>query len=138
MHDNVIPASNSQMAKNLYMLSKITGNETYETITTKMLAHITNEMESYPSGHSNWASLALCKVFAFHEVCIVGKAVDEYIKEFKEYYIPNAIFVYSKTSPDIALLKDRFKPDETLIYICRNNTCSAPVKTIEEALKLLN
>lgn len=138
MHDNVIPASNSQMAKNLWMLSKITGNERYETIATKMLSHVTTEIESYPSGYSNWSSLALYKVFSFHEVCVVGKAVDEYIAAFKEHYIPNAIFVYSKTPSDMALLKDRFKPNETLIYICKNNTCSAPVKTIEEALKLLN
>jgi hypothetical protein len=138
IHDNVIPASNSQMARNLWTLAKITGNETYKKVSGKMLNHVTKDMEAYPSGHSNWAVLAMQQAFPFYEVCIVGKAVDELMNAFKEHYNPNAIFVYSKTASDIALLKERYKADETLIYVCKNHTCSAPVKTIEEALKLLS
>ncbi len=138
MHDNVIPASNSQMARNLFMLSKITGNINYETISKKMLNHVAEEIANYPSGHSNWAILVTQQILPFNEVCVVGKAVDEFINEFKEHYIPNAIFVYSKTASEIALLKERYKPDETVIYVCQNYTCSAPVKTVNETLKQLN
>jgi uncharacterized protein YyaL (SSP411 family) len=135
MHDNVIPASNSQMAKNLFALSKITGNIEYEAISKNMLHHVTEEIGNYPSGHSNWAILATQQIFPYYEVCIVGKAVDEFMMELKEHYIPNAIFVYSKTASNIALLKERYKNDETVVYVCQNHTCSAPVKTIKEALK---
>ena len=135
MHDNVIPASNSQMARNLWMLSKITGNIAYENTSGSMTQHIAKGMAEYPSGHSNWAILAMQQTFAFYEICIVGKAVNEFMQEFKEHYVSNAIFVYSKTASDIALLKERYKPDETLIYVCQNHTCHAPVKTITDALK---
>ena len=135
MHDNVIPASNSQMARNLFTLAKITGNTKYEDVAAKMLNHVTKEIEAYPSGHSNWAILTLQQAFPYYEVCIVGKAVDDFITSFKEHYNPNAIFVYSKTASNVALLKERYKPDETLIYVCQNHTCSAPVKTTEEVLK---
>lgn len=135
MHDNVIPASNSQMAKNLFTLSKITGNIEYESVSKNMLNHVAEEIGNYPSGHSNWAILALKQAFPFYEVCIVGKAVDEFRQELKEHYIPNAIFVYSKTASNIALLRERYKNDDTLIYVCQNHTCSTPVKTINEALK---
>jgi uncharacterized protein YyaL (SSP411 family) len=138
MHDNVIPASNSQMARNLFILSKITGNLHYETVSKKMLNHVEKELVNYPSGHSNWAILAMQNAFSFSEVCIVGKAVDEFIKGFKEHYNPNTIFVYSKTASEIALLKERYKKDETLIYVCQNHTCNAPVKTVNETLKQLN
>jgi hypothetical protein len=138
MHDNVIPASNSQMARNLWVLSKITGNIDYETISKKMLNHVTAELINYPSGHSNWAILALQQVFSFNEICIVGKAVDEFISEFKEHYNPNCIFVYSKSASEVALLKERYKKDETLIYVCQNHTCKAPVKTVKETFKQLN
>jgi len=137
MHDNVIPASNSQMAKNLFTISKIEGNIAYETIATTMLNHVAEEIGNYPSGHSNWAILALQQAFPFYEVCIVGKAVDEFMAEAKEHYIPNAIFVHSKTASNIALLKDRYKNDETVVYVCQNHTCNAPVKTMKEALKQL-
>jgi hypothetical protein len=138
MHDNVIPASNSQMARNLWILSKITGNERYEKISVQLLNHVIKNMEAYPSGCSNWAVLAMQQAFPFYEICIVGKAVDEFMNEFKEYYNPNAIFVYSNTASDISLLKGRYKSDETFVYVCQNHTCSAPVKTIKEALNQLN
>jgi uncharacterized protein YyaL (SSP411 family) len=137
MHDNVIPASNSQMARNLFTLSKITGNTRYENISKKMLSHVAEEMVNYPSGYSNWAISAMQQAFPFNEICIVGKAVDEFITGFKEHYNPNAIFVYSKSASEIALLKGRYKKDETLVYVCQNHTCSAPVTTVNEALKQL-
>jgi len=137
MHDNVIPASNSQMARNLFILSKIAGNNRHEHISQKMLNHVAEQMANYPSGHSNWAILAMHQSLPFHEVCIVGKAVDEFIRGFKEHYDPNAIFVYSKSASEIALLKGRYKKDETLVYVCQNHTCSAPVTTVHEALKQL-
>lgn len=138
MHDNVIPASNSQMAKNLFTLSKITGNINYETISKKMLNHVAEDITRYPSGHSNWAILAMWQTFAFYEICVVGKTVDEFMQQAQQHYIPNAIFVYSKTASNIALLKERYKAGETVIYVCQNHTCNAPVKTINEVLKQLN
>ena len=138
MHDNVIPASNSQMARNLFVLSKITGNTKYETISKKMLNHVAKEMTTYPSGHSNWSILAMQQCLPFYEICIVGKAVNEFMHLFKEHYISNAIFVYSKTASEVALLKERYKTEETYIYVCQNNTCYAPVKTITDALKQIN
>ncbi|HTA61976.1 MAG TPA: thioredoxin domain-containing protein [Bacteroidia bacterium] len=137
MHDNVIPASNSQMAKNLFALSKISGNLEYEEVSKSMLNHVAEEIANYPSGHSNWAILATQQALPFYEVCIVGKAVDEFMQQAQEHYNPNAIFVYSKTASTIALLKERYKNDETVVYVCQNHTCSAPVKTINEALNQL-
>ena len=36
------------------------------------------------------------------------------------------------------LLKYRYIDDETLIYVCVNNSCKLPVSEVSEALKLLN
>ncbi len=137
MHDNVIPSSNSQMARNLFILSKINGHINYENISKKMLNNVANELTNYPSGYSNWAILAIQQELPFYEVCLVGKAVDELRKELLEHYIPNAIFVYSKSASETALLKDRYKNEETLIYVCQDHTCNNPVKSINDALKQL-
>jgi uncharacterized protein len=135
--DNVIPASNSQMALILHTLASLTGNGHYKEVSSKMLAQISSEVEAYLPSHSNWGQLALRHVFGFYEVCIVGKDVDEFMRSFGKHCLANATFVYSKHASKIALLAGRYKEDQTLIYVCRNNTCNSPVSTLDEALKQL-
>ena len=47
------------------------------------------------------------------------------------------LLVGSTSYSDIALFDDRFFEDDTFIYVCQDNACKLPVKTVEEALKLL-
>ena len=87
--DNVIPASNSILAKNLFKLSHYFDNETYHTIATTMLNNVKPEIESYSSSYSNWLDLMLNYTNEFYEVAIVGEDVFEKIKDLNRTYIPN-------------------------------------------------
>ena len=51
--DNVIPASNSVMGKNLFKLSIYFENSFYEKVSQRMLQNIIPNIE-YPSAYSNW------------------------------------------------------------------------------------
>lgn len=133
--DNVIPASNSQMAINLHTLASLTGNAHYETVSGNMLSQMASEVSSYLPSYTNWAMLALRHAFNFYEVCIVGKDVDEFMQGFAKHCLANATFVYSKQASDITLLAGRYKSNETLIYVCANKTCNTPVSSVDEALK---
>ncbi len=137
VNDNVIPASNSQMARNLQQLYDLTGRNTYDEIARNMLKKMQPEVKQALSSHSNWGLAALNELFSHFEVCIVGKDVDELRTGFAKHYHPNAIFVYSKTASDLALLSGRFSANETLVYVCRNKACGLPVRTVEEALEQL-
>jgi len=135
--DNVIPASNSQMAHNLFKLGKYFNISDYEAMATKMLNRFTEEITSYGSGYSNWASLYSDLLNNYHEVCIVGKDVDEKVMELSNHYIPNAIFVVSPSGSELDILKQRFVEGKTLIYVCKNKACLLPVSEVNEALKQL-
>ncbi len=137
VNDNVIPASNSQMAINLHTSASLTGNTMHEEVSRKMLSQMADEVHSSLSSHANWGLLALRHIFNFYEVCIVGNNVDEFMRGFAKHCHPNAIFVYSKQASNIALLAGRYKPKETQIYVCSNKTCNKPVSSIDEALKQL-
>jgi uncharacterized protein YyaL (SSP411 family) len=137
LSDNVIPASNSSIAKSLFMLGHYFENESYIDISKQMLNNIVTEIENYGAGYSNWAMLLLNFSQPFYEVAIVGKAVDEKRKALNKHYIPNKIFAGSATESNLPLLKNRFMEQETLIYVCENKTCLAPVKTTDEALRQL-
>lgn len=135
--DNVIPASNSIMAKNLFKLSHYFDNETYFTIATTMLNNVKPEIESYSSSYSNWLDLMLNYSNEFYEVAIVGQEVFEKIKELNNTYIPNKMIVGSLIENDLPLLKNRYAEGKTLIYVCVNKACKYPVEQVEEAIKLI-
>jgi uncharacterized protein len=132
--DNVIPSSNSQMAINLFRLSKLTGKENYQKTSSEMLRRFSEEIMGYGAGYSNWASLYIDLLEDHYEVCIVGKAVEEKLLSLYNYYIPNAIFAVAASPSGLELLKDRYAEGKTLFYICRNRTCQLPTSDVKEAL----
>jgi len=135
--DNVIPASNSIMAKNLFKLSHYFDNETYLTIATAMLNNVKPEIESYSSSYSNWLDLMLNYSNEFYEVAIVGEDVFEKIKDLNNTYIPNKMIIGSQSENELPLLKNRYVEDKTLIYVCVNKACKFPVEQVDEAIKLI-
>ncbi len=138
LSDNVIPASNSSIAKSLFKLAYHFENEEYITMSRKMLNNVLPEIESYGAGYSNWAMLLLHFTQPFYEVVIVGKSVNEKRKEFNKHYHPNVIFAGCETISSLPLLKNKSKNGETLIYVCENKTCNAPVGSVKDAVKQIN
>ncbi len=135
LSDNVIPASNSSIAKSLFILGHHFENEEYIVKSKKMLNNMLSEIVNYGSGYSNWAMLLLNYTQPFYEVAIVGKAVDEKRKAFNKHYRPNRIFVGSVSESRLPLLKNRYVEGQTMIYVCTNKTCNEPVIEVSEALK---
>jgi hypothetical protein len=134
LSDNVIPASNSVMAKNLFYLGHFFGKTEYTGRAAKMLRVLKQEMIGYGAGYSNWLKLHLHFSFPFREMVIVGKTVDKTMAELRKSYLPNQIFAGSPGPSDLPLLQNRFTEGKTLIYVCENNTCELPVETAEEAI----
>ena len=138
LSDNVIPASNSVMAHNLFMLSKYFGEEEFLNISEKMLNSVTPQLQDYPQGYSNWLSLKINFSHNFYEVVIMGSNAKALLAELNQKYLPNILIagsiVESNSSP---LFQHRFKKDENLIYVCSNGACQLPVKTITSALELI-
>lgn len=132
--DNVIPASNSQMALNLFYLGTYFGNEDWTKKAEQMLNCVVSEMKAYGPGYSNWSCLALHLLFPFKEIAIVGNNVNEKLLSLYKEGITNAILAVSASESDLPLLLNRFDKQKTLIYVCENRTCKQPVESVKEAL----
>ncbi|MFD1094200.1 thioredoxin domain-containing protein [Salegentibacter chungangensis] len=133
--DNVIPASNSVMAKNLFKLGQITINKKYSETAEKMLQAIQEDILTYPSGYSNWLDLMLNFTHPFYEVAVTGKNAKNILQEFHQTYQPNILTAGSHSESEVALLKQRYKEKENLIYVCENGSCQLPLTSVEEAMK---
>ncbi len=134
--DNVIPASNSIMAKNLFLLSHYLDRSHYKEISEQMLHNIKPQIKSYASGYSNWLDLMLNFSFNFYELVIIGKEAKIKLKEVSQTYIPNKLIAGGTSDSDTALLKNRFVKDKTLFYLCVNNSCKYPVEEFKDILPL--
>tara|TARA_R110000868_G_scaffold141147_10_gene357384 strand:+ start:4527 stop:6563 length:2037 start_codon:yes stop_codon:yes gene_type:complete len=135
--DNVIPASNSIMAKNLFKLSHYFDNEHYRNTAMTMLNNVKPEMQEYPSGYSNWYDLMLNYSNPYYEVAIVGKDAKQKISELNKTYLPNKLIAGSTSDNNMPLLENRYNPNSTLIYVCVNKACKLPVSEVEQAIKFL-
>ena len=132
--DNVIPSSNSQMAHNLFMLGNYFGNTEWINRSKKMLSNLLEEFKNYGAGYSHWGSLALCYSYPFKEISIVGKHVNENLIQLYKHGVTNAIFTVSETNSDLPFLKNRYVENQTLFYVCENNTCYSPTKSLAETI----
>ncbi|MFL2643846.1 MAG: thioredoxin domain-containing protein [Flavobacteriaceae bacterium] len=136
--DNVIPSSNSIMANNLFKLSHYYDNSKYLNTSLSMVKNISDQIDVYPNGFSNWMNLILNLNKNFYEIAIVGDSAIEKINELNKNYLPNKIVVGSLKDNSLPLLKNRYIEGETMIYVCVKKACKMPVKTIKEALELID
>lgn len=137
LSDNVIPASCSSIANSLFYLGKYLSKPEFVKQAQQMLSAIKNNLVSYGPGYSNWAILMLNSTKPFYEIAIVGEEAIKKAQQLKKYYFNNYILLASEKEDSFELLKNRYEPNKTLIYVCENNTCQLPLEKVEDAIKLL-
>ena len=135
--DNVIPASNSVMGKNLFQLGIYFENSHYEKVAQQMLQNIFPTI-GYPSAYSNWLDLALNYSEENKELAVCGDLALEYCNRINSLYLPNVVLAGTEKVSNLPFLKDRFAADQTLFYLCQNKTCLIPSTDFQEVISNLN
>jgi uncharacterized protein YyaL (SSP411 family) len=131
--DNVIPASNSVMANNLFQLSVYFQNQYYESICMKMLNKIIPNID-YPSAYSNWLNVLMNYSEQQKELGICGEMALEYLTKINREYYPNLLLAGANKISELPFLKDRYIENEMLFYVCQNQTCQLPTSNFNEVL----
>ncbi len=133
--DNVLPSTNSVMAKNLFLLGTMLYHE-------KWLAHshaMSNEMlkatlES-PSLYSTWFNLLQIRVLPFYEIAIVGKDWKKIHTQIsREIFAANMVLLGGETEGSLELLHNKLVEDKTIIYLCINKLCKRPTENFTRVL----
>ncbi|MBO6515476.1 MAG: thioredoxin domain-containing protein [Bacteroidia bacterium] len=133
--DSVVPSSNSTMCRNLVQLSRLFLEASYGHKASEMIAKIGPKLASYGSGFSNWMLAVLDDCHVVNEVVIVGEESHTLRNELNSMYLPGSLVMASKTGDELPVFEHRYQKGKTLIYVCQNNTCQAPVESLAEALK---
>ncbi|WP_157543978.1 thioredoxin domain-containing protein [Mucilaginibacter paludis] len=131
--DNVMPSSNSVMARNFKKLSLLFDESEYEAIAAQLLRNVKKLMAKYGSAYSNWAMLLLEDVMGTYEIAITGNNAGAMRREVEKRYVPNKI-ILGGTKGSLPLLHDKFST-QTRIFVCVDKTCQLPVTEASSAFK---
>ena len=137
--DNVIPSSNSAMARSLFMIGTLTYNKDYTEKAQQMLNNMIPQLEdnSYLSFYSNWYQLLLDQIKPPYEIAIIGKDAQKIRNELSKNYLANSLLLGSQGEENMQLLKEKNQEDQTTIYVCQNKACKLPVTEVDRALELI-
>jgi uncharacterized protein YyaL (SSP411 family) len=125
IHDNVIPSSNSVMARNFFRLGAYFREERWTENARQMLANMYDGMETYGSGYSNWAKLLLEMNQGLIEVHLLNVQSNEVIT-----WPENCLISYHKEIP----MSTSYS---TGIFVCAKGTCYPALSTLNAAKKLI-
>ena len=138
--DNAIPASNSVIAKDLYLLGLYFYQPKMLEKAKQMMHNLSATIiqNGQPNFYSNWCYLFNMMVNPPYEVAIVGKDFAQLQKDWQSQYLPNAILLGGEKEGSLELLKSKLQEGETFIYVCQNRVCKFPVQGVKEAVELLD
>lgn len=137
--DNVIPAGNSCMAKNLFVLSKYFDKPEFERMSAKMLNNVLDDVVKNPIYYSNWAIVLDMHLQLNKELVVIGKHANDALSKINRLYSPNVLITGSIKPSNLPLLKERFHEDKTLFYFCENKSCNLATEDENEIIRnLLN
>lgn len=135
LSDNVIPSSNSEMAKNLFLLGHFLSKEDYISKAKQMLINVEADVHRNIYFYANWGIVQALFTSPLYEVAIMGEDYADKRKQFDEHYLPNVIFLGSKTESSLDLLEKKLVAGQTAIYVCRDKACELPVTEVQQALQ---
>jgi uncharacterized protein len=133
--DNVIPASNSEMAKNLFVLGTYFYKDAYINMSKTMLNNVKESALQGGAYYANWDILMSWFASPPYEVAILGKDFDAKRKEFNMNYLPSVFLSGGNREGDLSLLEGKLLEGQTTIYVCQGRVCKLPVTEVEEAMQ---
>ncbi len=131
--DNVIPASNSVMAENLYQLSVLLDDNKMKTQAVQILKNTKEQSLKNPTYSYKSLHLFLQLNQAKKELVIVGEDANRKRDKLLQDYYPLIVISGTESkNEERPLFRNRYQKGKTLFYFCVNNACQLPVSTVSE------
>ena len=136
--DTAIPSSNAVAMYNLLILSRLTGNHTFEEKAAKISALLSSRVKDSPLAMPMFLAAADLALSPSQEVVIVGgKDADDtkaMLQVLRKNYLPNAVVLFKpagEQNPPITNYADFIEfmhaiDNKATAYVCTNFKCSFP------------
>ncbi|HEX8638802.1 MAG TPA: thioredoxin domain-containing protein, partial [Pyrinomonadaceae bacterium] len=137
-YDNAMPSGNSVAADVLLKLSKLTGDENYQSYAQTILLSVSAQIKKYPQAFGRMLSALEFYLSPTKEIVVLGEKGNELEREIWREFIPNKVVVLSEDASEenialIPLLRDRKPIDgKPTVFVCENFVCQKPFVAVEE------
>jgi uncharacterized protein YyaL (SSP411 family) len=139
VYDGSVPSGNSVALLNLLRLARLTGDSTYEEMTSQILKVFSEEVKSTPVAHTFMLAGVDFVVGPNYNVVLIGDphedTMQSMLRFLKAGYLPNMLV--SLRQPSEAGLGYEKIEDKATAYVCRDQTCMPPTNKTEKLLELL-
>ncbi|MCK9401350.1 MAG: thioredoxin domain-containing protein [Bacteroidales bacterium] len=137
IYDNVIPSSNSTIAKILFILGLAFEREDFTDKSTRMVSIVREQIVKYPSSYANWASVIINRIHPFYTIVVTGPGCLEKAAAIRKHYHPSVFICGSESFSELPVLKDRFVDGQTMIFVCTGKECKMPTTSVDEVVNFL-
>jgi uncharacterized protein YyaL (SSP411 family) len=130
-YDGAQPSGNALICSSLFYLGQVFDLTEWRKQAEKMIHSIRPSLLQYPSSFGFWAQSFYQMSTGMIELVGVGPTVYESLPTLNAAFVPNSIRLMSQVQEDsIPLLKGKQGIDNQY-FICKNNSCSAPMTNVE-------
>jgi uncharacterized protein len=130
-YDGAQPSGNALICSSLFYLGQVFDLTEWRKQAEKMIYSIRPSLLQYPSSFGFWAQSFYQMSTGMIELVGVGPSVYESLPTLNAAFVPNSIRLMSQVQEDsIPLLKGKQGIDNQF-FICKNNSCSAPMTSVE-------
>jgi len=130
-YDGAQPSGNALICSSLFYLGQVFDLTEWRKQAEKMIHSIRPSLLQYPSSFGFWAQSFYQMSTGMIELVGVGPTVYESLPTLNAAFVPNSIRLMSQVQEDsIPLLKGKQVIDNQY-FICKNNSCSAPMTNVE-------
>ena len=130
-YDGAQPSGNALICSSLFYLGQVFDLTEWRKQAEKMIHSIRPSLLQYPSSFGFWAQSFYQMSTGMIELVGVGPSVYESLPTLNAAFVPNSIRLMSQVQEDsIPLLKGKQGIDNQF-FICKNNSCSAPMTSVE-------
>jgi uncharacterized protein YyaL (SSP411 family) len=130
-YDGAQPSGNALICSSLFYLGQVFDLTEWRKQAEKMIHSIRPSLLQYPSSFGFWAQSFYQMSTGMIELVGVGPTVYESLPALNAAFVPNSIRIMSQVQEaSIPLLKGKQGIDNQY-FICKNNSCSAPLTAVE-------
>lgn len=130
-YDGAQPSGNALICSSLYYLGQVFDLSQWQLQSEKMIHSIRPSLLQYPGSFGFWAQSFYQMSTGMIELVGVGPTVHESLTALNAPFLPHTIRMLSQVEDDrIPLLKGK-KGTENQFFICKNNSCSAPMPLVD-------
>ncbi len=134
IYDGAIPSPNAVLCRVLYLLYHAFWHDIWKDRSKQMLSFIAAFSQKYPSSFAVWCAEFQRQQSNTKEITIVGEhAKNIYLELNTKKYSSNVTYITSHKEDTLGSVKGKYQEGETLIYICKDFSCSAPLRDVNKA-----